>query len=109
MDTQELKKFVNKIFQKKGYPPVKSFAKEFADGILFQLLFNLVYDEKIDCKIKATGVPEDKLLNWNRINTNICFNYLQQRFYLVEPIMIKLSEGTSSQPIFKLIKVLLEA
>ena len=77
MDKEELRKFVNKIFQKRGYSAVKSFAKEFADGVQFQLLFNLVYDEQIDCKIKPTTVPEDRLLNWNRINTNICFNYLQ--------------------------------
>ena len=38
MDNDQLKKFVNKIFQKKGYPPVKNFGKEFADGgkYLFQ-------------------------------------------------------------------------
>ena len=35
MDKEELRKFVNKIFAKKGYPPVKKFASEFADGILF--------------------------------------------------------------------------
>ena len=45
MDNTELKKFVNKIFTKKGYPPVQKFAAEFSDGILFERLFNLVYDE----------------------------------------------------------------
>ena len=76
MDKDELKKFVNKIFQKKGHPPIKSFAKEFADGVLFQLLFNLVYDEKIDCKLRQSALIEDRLLNWSRINSMICFNYL---------------------------------
>jgi hypothetical protein len=32
MDKKELKKFVNKILEKKGHPPVKEFAKEFNDG-----------------------------------------------------------------------------
>ena len=32
MDKEDLRKFVNKIFTKKGYPPVKKFASEFADG-----------------------------------------------------------------------------
>ena len=32
MDKEELKAFVNKLLDKKGYPSVKSFAKEFADG-----------------------------------------------------------------------------
>ena len=32
MDNEALKKFVNKIFTKKGYTAVKNFGKEFADG-----------------------------------------------------------------------------
>ena len=32
MDKEELKEFVNRLLTKKGYPAVKSFAKEFADG-----------------------------------------------------------------------------
>ena len=107
MDKEELRKFVNKIFAKKGYPPVRKFAPEFADGILFQLLFNLMYDEKIDCKLRPSALVEDRLLNWNRINSIICFNYLQQRFYLVEPTMKSLAKGTNSDTIFKLIKVLI--
>lgn len=83
MNEGELKVFVNKIFRTNGYQPVKKFAKEFADGILFQLLFNLMYDEKIDCKLKPAAIVEDRLLNWNRINSIICFNFMQQRFYLV--------------------------
>lgn len=35
MNKDEIGKFVNKIFTKKGYPPVKKFASEFSDGILF--------------------------------------------------------------------------
>jgi len=31
----DIKKFVNDIFAKKGIPPVKNFAKEFADGSKF--------------------------------------------------------------------------
>ena len=40
MDKKELKQFVNKILEKKGIPPVKEFAKEFADGSksLFMLI-----------------------------------------------------------------------
>ena len=37
----------------------------------------------------------------------ICFNYLQQRFYLVEPTMKALAKGNNSSAIFKLIKVLI--
>jgi hypothetical protein len=35
MNKEELQSFVNQILKKKGYPPVKNFAAEFADGILF--------------------------------------------------------------------------
>lgn len=45
MDKDELRKFVNKIFAKKGYPPVKHFGKEFADGSKYhsiQLNFILI-------------------------------------------------------------------
>ena len=38
MDKEQLRKFVNKIFMKSGYPPVKNFAKEFSDG---SKLFNI--------------------------------------------------------------------
>ena len=37
MDKEELKAFVNRLLDKKGYPTVKSFAKEFADGGKFNL------------------------------------------------------------------------
>lgn len=37
MDKEELKAFVNRLLDKKGYPTVKSFAKEFADGGKFYL------------------------------------------------------------------------
>tara|TARA_B110000285_G_C14882285_1_gene494488 strand:- start:661 stop:768 length:108 start_codon:yes stop_codon:yes gene_type:complete len=35
MDKEELKAFVNKLLVKKGFPAVKKFAKEFADGVIF--------------------------------------------------------------------------
>jgi hypothetical protein len=51
MDKQELKAFINKILAKKGFPPVLNFAKEFADGIIFQRIFNIMFDESIDCRL----------------------------------------------------------
>ena len=68
MDEEDLRKFVNKIFAKRGQPPVKKFAPEFADGILFERLFNLMYDEKINCRLTPSAIFEDRLLNWSRIN-----------------------------------------
>ena len=32
VETVDIKKFVNEIFARKGLPPVKNFAAEFADG-----------------------------------------------------------------------------
>lgn len=114
MDKEELRKFVNKIFAQRGQAPVKKFAKEFSDGVLFELLFNIMYDENIDCKLVKNEKMFDervkynnRLLNWSRINQIICFNYLQQRFYLVEPTMKSLAKGLNADAIFKLIKVLI--
>ena len=76
MNDKEIKKFVNKIFEQKGIPKVKNFSKEFSDGILFEVLFNILYDERINCYLKETALVEQRVLNWNRINASICFNYL---------------------------------
>ena len=76
MDKEELRQFVNKILVQGNIPPVTHFAKEFSDGIMFQHVFNLMFDEKIDCKLGPSALEEDRLLNWNRINSVICFNYL---------------------------------
>ena len=88
-----MKKVINKILAKKNLGPVKKFAAEFADGILFEQFFNAIYDEHIDCKLAPSAVMEDRLRNWSRINQVICFNFLQQRFYLVEPTMRALAKG----------------
>ena len=74
--SNDIKKVVNKIFAKNGLPKVTKFASEFADGILFQALFNLIYDEKIDCKLSPHTDVGVRLNNWSRINQVICFNYL---------------------------------
>ena len=107
MDKDELKKFVNKMLNKRGLAPVTRFAADFADGVLFQHIFNILFDEHIDCKLKPSELVEDRMLNWNRINSIICFNYLQQKFYLVEPTMKALAKGSSSDSIFKLLKVMI--
>ena len=75
MDSQYLKKAVNKIFAKANLSPVKKFAVEFADGILFQTLFNIIYDEQINCKLISSADIDIRMTNWNRINQVICFNY----------------------------------
>ena len=107
MDKEELKQFINQILTKAGYQPVKKFALEFADGIVFQTVFNIMFDEKIDCRLRPSNLVEERILNWSRINQMICFNYLQQRFYLVEPTMKSLAKGTNSDSIFKLLKVMI--
>ena len=89
MDKEDLQKFVNQIFKRKGFPPVRNFAKEFADGILFELLFNIMYDEKINCRLVPSAIIEDRILNWSKINCKSfsdslfahksIFSYLQLR------------------------------
>ena len=77
MEDKQVKSLVNKIFAQKGLPKVKNFATEFSSGALFQTLFNILYDENINCRLSESTKVPDKALNWNRINTKICFNYLQ--------------------------------
>ena len=86
MDKDELKKVVNKILTKAGIPKITKYGPDFADGILFEKLFNIVYDEKINCNLTPSAVFEVRLNNWSRINRKffianiplevICFNYL---------------------------------
>ena len=56
--------------------------------------------------VKST-LPDEKLLNWSRINAVICFNYLQQEFYLVEPTMKTLAKARSQPAIIKLLRILI--
>ena len=105
MEDKAVKSLVNKIFTMKGMPKVTNFAAEFSDGgkystycvifinicllftALFQAMFNILYEENINCRLSTSTLLDDKMLNWNRINAQICFNYLQQEFYLVKPTM----------------------
>ena len=47
---------------------MKKFGAEFADGILFEKLFNIIYDEQINCRLTPSALFEDRLRNWSRIN-----------------------------------------
>ena len=58
--------------------------------------------------LKKSTVYDEKLLNWNRINATICFNYFQQAFYLVSPTMKSLAKGNNSVAISKLLRVLIQ-
>ena len=74
---------------------------------LFQTLFNILYNESINCRIVKSALVDDRLLNWNRLNAQICFNYLQQEFYLVKPTMRTLATGKNQQAILKLLRILI--
>ncbi len=93
MENKDLIKFINEIFAKRGVPPVKNICNDFSDGsktlqpsmtflillslVLFEKLFNILYDEKVDCKLIKSPLMDVKVQNWNKINASICFNYLQ--------------------------------
>ena len=66
-----------------------------------------MYEENINCHLSKSVLLEDKVLNWNRINATICFNYLQQEFYFVKPTMRSLAQGKSQQTILKVLRVLI--
>ena len=71
-------------------------------------MFNILYNERVNCRLSKSTLFEDKLLNWNRINATICFNYLQQAFYLVEPTMKTLAKGKNKTAIMRLLRVLIQ-
>lgn len=82
--THDLRVLLNKIFALRGGWTVKHLAMDFSDGFLFQELFNILYDERVDCCLEGvmdTPNPklpyETKVCNWNKINAGICFNYFQ--------------------------------
>ena len=70
-------------------------------------MFNILYEENINCRIVKSTLVDDKMLNWNRLNAQICFNYLQQEFYLVKPTMRTLAQGKSQKAILKLLRILI--
>ena len=76
--------------------------------VLFEQLFNILNEESINCLLKKSNLYEDRLLNWNRINSAICFNYFQQAFYLVTPTMKSLAKGNNPTAITKLLRVLIQ-
>ena len=108
MEEKALKQLVNQILSRKGLGPVKNLAAEFSDGILFQALFNILYESSVNCHLSTSKLVEDKVLNWNRINATICFNYLQQAFYLVTPTMKALAKGNNKTAISKLLRILIQ-
>ena len=77
--------------------------------VLYEKLFNALFDERADCKLIKSPLLDVKIQNWNKINATICFNYLQQQFYLVAPTMKALAGGKNQQVIETMIKHLLHA
>ena len=65
-------------------------------------------EESVNCHLSKSQVYEEKLLNWNRINATVCFNYFQQAFYLVTPTMKSLAKGNNQVAITKLLRVLIQ-
>ena len=51
--THDLRILINKIFAMRGGWHVKDLPMDFSDGFLFLELFNILYDEKIDCKLEG--------------------------------------------------------
>ena len=114
--THDLRILLNKIFAMRGGWKVKNLAVDFSDGFLFQELFNILYDENINCCLEGvTDGPnsklpyETKVLNWNKINAGICFNYFQQQFYFVQGTMLTLAKGKSGELTAQAIRELLIA
>ena len=114
--THDLRVLLNRIFAMRGGWKVKNLAEDFSCGFLFQELFNILYDEKINCCLEGNKegpnprIPlENKIGNWNKINAGICFNYFQQQFYLVQGSMTTLAKGKNNELTAQAIRELLIA
>ena len=101
--THDLRLLINKIFKVRGGWVVTNLAKDFSDGFLYQELFNILYDETINCCLEGVKegpnrkLPfETKCTNWNKINAAICFNYFQQEFSFRSGSMVTLADGKNS-------------
>ena len=55
--------------------------------VLFLALFNYLFDEKVDLKLSTIDTAETRMINWNKINAIICFNFMQQKFILIASTM----------------------
>jgi hypothetical protein len=77
--------------------------------VLFEKLFNILYNESVNCKLVKSNLLEQKMQNWNKINATICFNFLQQQFYLVAPTMRALARGKNKDVIESMIKHLINS
>jgi len=51
---------------------------------------------------------QDKIDNWNKINSKICNGYFKNRFYLLNTTIRELSEAKSSQTILRVLKAMLQ-
>jgi hypothetical protein len=114
--THDLRSLLNKIFALRGGWKVRKLAEDFSDGFLFQELFNILYDERIDCCLEGVRdepnpkIPyELKVNNWNKINAGICFNYFQQQFFFVQGTMMTLAKGKNNVLMAQAIRELLVA
>ena len=108
-DNKALKGLINDIFETNGRARVKKFAKEFSDGRRFADLFNLLFDQQLSIPFSADGTLEDKVQNWNKINAMICFNYLQQDFYLGASTMTALAKGDSLDTLMHILRLLVNS
>jgi hypothetical protein len=50
-----LRTLINKVFTYRGGWKVRNLAADFSDGFLFQELFNILYDETIDCCLEGVA------------------------------------------------------
>jgi hypothetical protein len=84
---------------------------------LFVQVFNTLYDEKLDLKLESSALVDPRVYNWNKINGNsisnslatICFNYLQQKFYLMSPTMKTLAKGNNETAILRVLHLLINS
>ena len=107
MSYAEVKKTVNKILTENGLPAVQNFAQEFADGVLAEKFYNIVYSDDNNSGIQHTNVVSERCKNWEKLNKEIFVGDLASRVTLDSDSIKQLSKGQNEAFTMKLLAVFL--
>lgn len=107
MSYAQVKRTVNEVHAHHGLPNVKNFAEEFADGVLCEKFYNIVFSDNNNSGIKPTKNVAERVKNWQKLNGEIFVGDLANRVYLDDDSMQHLAKGQDESWILKLLAVLL--
>lgn len=107
MSFAQVKRTVNRVLTENDLPAVKNFAQEFADGVLVEKFYNIVFSDNNNSGIETTNVVSDRCKNWEKLNGEIFVGDLANRVFLDSDSITQLAKGQNDTIILKLLAVLL--